>query len=143
VHGAKVLGASVVRVDSTLGQADISCVTEAAPRDYVAYLIAAGAGVGGWLAISIGTGRREAWDTGSYFAVFLPAIVVLSALLGFFFPRRVWRWPATAFGSQAVVLFLSNPTGELLPLGLMVFGFLSIPSFLASWCGRLLATRLR
>ena len=130
-------------LERTRGWADISGVNERTPGDLVAYLIAATAGAGGWLYITITTGRNEAWDTGSYFAIFLPAIILVSALLGFFFPRRVWRWPATAFGSQALVLFVSNPTGGLLPLGLLVFGFLSIPSFVAAWCGKLLGTRLR
>jgi len=113
------------------------------PGDVVAYLIAATAGAGGWLWISAATGRREAWDSTSYFAVFLPALIAVTALLGFFFPRRIWRWPATAFASQALVLFVSNPTGDLLPLGLIVFGFLSLPSFIGAWCGRLLATWFR
>ena len=118
-------------------------MSERTPGDLVAYLIAAAAGAGGWLYITITTGRSEAWDAGSYFVVFLPAIIVVTALLGFFCPRRVWRWPATAFGSQALVLFLSNPTGGLLPLGLIVFGLLAIPSFIAAWCGRLLSTMFR
>ena len=118
-------------------------MSERAPGDLVAYLIAATAGAGGWLYISITTGRSEAWDTGSYFTLLLPEIMLVTALLGFFFPRRVWRWPATAFASQALVLFLSNPTGGLLPLGLIVFAVLSIPSFVAAWCGRLIATLFR
>lgn len=114
-----------------------------AQRDFVAYFIAAATGAGGWLYITITTGRSEAWDTGTYFVVFLPAIIVVTAVLGFFFPQRVWRWPAAAFGSQALVLFVSNPTGGLLPLGLIVFGLFSIPSFIAAWCGRLISTMFR
>ena len=118
-------------------------MSERAPGDLVAYVIAAIAGAGGWLYITITTGRSEAWDTGSYFVVFLPAIIVVTALLGFFFPQRVWSWPATAFGSQALVMFLSNPTGGLLPLGLIVFGLFSIPSFIAALCGGLISTMFR
>ena len=126
-----------------LPEADIPSVSARAEGDLVAYFIAAAAGAGCWLYITITNGRAEAWDTGTYFVVFLPAIILVTALLGFFFPRRVWRWPATAFGSQALVLFLSNPTGGLLPLGLIVFSFLAIPSFVAAWCGKLVGTRLR
>ena len=94
--------------------------------DRSAYLAAAVAGAAGWLAISYSTGRREAWDSEWYFGIFLPAIAVLVAWLGFFAPRGAWRWAFVPFGAQALVAFLQNPAGSLMPLGLIVFAVFGV-----------------
>ena len=54
--------------------------------------MAAAVGALGWLAITLVTGRREAWDSEWYFALLLPGLAVLVAWLGFFSPRGAWRW---------------------------------------------------
>jgi hypothetical protein len=88
-----------------------------------AYTIAAVAGAAGWVAISLLTDRREAWDSDLYFTWFLPSIALIVGALACFAPERAWRWAFTPFAAQAVVAFLQNPTANLLPLGLLVFGF--------------------
>ena len=94
--------------------------------DRSAYLVAAIAGVAGWLAISYGTGRREAWDSEWYFGLFLPVIAVVVAWLGFLAPRAAWRWAFVPFGAQAVAAFAQNPAGSLMPLGLIVFAVFGV-----------------
>lgn len=83
--------------------------------------IAAVAGGGGWLAISALSGRREAWDAGIYFSLYLPLLALIVGALAWNVPERTWRWAFIPFGAQAVVAFLQNPTASLLPLGLIVF----------------------
>lgn len=75
------------------------------------------------MAITQLTGRREAWDSGLYFAWFLPSAALVVAALAFFAPERSWRWAFVPFGAQAVVAFIQNPTANLLPLGLVIFAF--------------------
>ena len=94
--------------------------------DRSAYLVAAVAGAAGWLAISSGTDRREAWDSEWYFGLFLPAIAVVVAWLGFLAPRGAWRWAFVPFGAQAVAAFAQNPTGSFMPLGLIVFAVFGV-----------------
>jgi hypothetical protein len=110
-----------------------------------AYTAAALAGAVGWLAISLSTGRREAWDSELYFGLFLPAVAVLIAWLGFLTPRRAWRWAFVPFAAQALVAFVQNPTGGLLPLGLIVFAVFGIlcvvPALVGSAMRRWVATR--
>ena len=105
-----------------------------------AFLAAAVAGAGGWAAISVATGRREAWDSEAYFGLFLPALAILIAWLGFLSPRGAWRWAFVPFGAQAVVAFIQNPTGGLLPLGLIVFAVFGavclVPALVAAWFRR-------
>jgi hypothetical protein len=94
----------------------------------------------GWIVISYISGRREAWDSEYYFAILLPGLAVLVAWLGFLAPRRAWRWAFVPFAAQALVAFAMNPTGSLMPLGLIVFGVFGIvclvPAVLAAYFRR-------
>lgn len=108
--------------------------------DRTAFIIAAVAGAIGWLAISTTTGRREAWDSEAYFGLFLPAIAILTAWLGFLAPGRAWRWAFVPFAAQALVAFVQNPTANLLPLGLIVFAMFGViclvPTLVGAWFRR-------
>jgi len=99
------------------------------------------AGACGWLALAIPSGR-EAWDTSSYFTMFVPALVLFAGALGFLFPRRAWRWGLALFAGQAAAAVVLNPTGGLLPLGLIVFGFLSVPAVISATLGAFISRRL-
>lgn len=90
--------------------------------DRVAYAVTAAAGALGWIVISLATGRREAWDDEVYFGLFLPLIATIIAWVAFLAPSRAWRWAFVPFVAQALVAFVRNPAGNLMPLGLIVFG---------------------
>jgi hypothetical protein len=107
-----------------------------------AYALASVVGAATWLTVSTIGGRREAWDSDLYFSVALPAIGVLTALLGFLFPQRAWRWAFVPFGGQAMVALLQNPTGGLLPLGFIVFGFFGVACLIPAYVGAKLATAM-
>jgi hypothetical protein len=108
----------------------------------LAYVIAAALGAVGWVAISQVTHRREAWDSDLYFTWFLPSAAVVVAGLAFFAPERAWRWAFVPFGAQAVVALVQNPTANLLPMGLVVFGFYGALCLLPAWAGAGLRRRL-
>lgn len=61
-------------------------------KDYWLYGLAVLVGIIVWIAVSTVSGRREAWDSGSYFRIGLPVVCVASAALGFLEPSRPWRW---------------------------------------------------
>jgi hypothetical protein len=107
-----------------------------------AYVVAGLVGAATWLVVSTASGRREAWDSDLYFSLALPAIGLAVALLGFLIPQRPWRWAFVPFGGQAVVAFLQNPTGSLLPLGLVVFGFFGVACLIPAYVGAKLATAM-
>jgi hypothetical protein len=108
-------------------------------RNATPYLISGLSGGLGWFLIAVTSGR-EAWDTDLYLPMLI-ALVVLAGAVGFLYPRRPWRWGLAQFGAQASVAFLFNPTGGLLPLGLILFLFLSIPSILSACIGGFVARR--
>jgi hypothetical protein len=89
--------------------------------DKWAYTFAAFAGAASWIAISVATGRHEAWDHEIYFTLALPCLWVLCAGLGFIVPARAWRWGFVPFAAQAIVMIVQQPGGNLLPLGLVLF----------------------
>ena len=118
--------------------------SEPRPRtlpEVAAYAIAVVCGMAVWWWIAKVGGRREAWDSPLYFQVVQPATMLVGALLGLAAPREAWRWGVAIYGGQAVLAVAQNPTGSLLPLGLIAFGVLSIPTVLCSELGGWLRRR--
>ena len=84
-----------------------------------------------WLAASFLGGRREAWDSAAYWALAFPLALLASAVLGYRFPVRPWRWPAAIFLGRFVGLCLRNgEVGSRWPLGLAAFALLGLPGVL-------------
>jgi hypothetical protein len=105
-------------------------------KDIAAGVIAAAAGMLLWFAGAELTGRREAWDSGLYWSLFYPLALAACGLLGYFFPDRPWRWALTLFFAQCLAMGLRNgEIGNLLPLGLIVFGVLSLPGIAVAKLG--------
>jgi hypothetical protein len=93
-----------------------------------------------WFAGAAMTDKREAWDSGIYWSLFYPLAIGASALLGYLFPERPWRWAVTLFAAQFLAMVLrSGEIGNLAPLGLVMFAILSLPAIFAA----LLAARLK
>ncbi len=99
------------------------------PNAPVPYALAIVAGAILWAVGSAATDRREAWDAGSYWMIFYPAAIVICGFLGYVFPERPWRWCIALFTAQFVTMaMLSGEIGNLAPLGLVMFGILSLPA---------------
>jgi hypothetical protein len=112
-------------------------------RDYWLYLIAAICGAAIWIAIAQTTGRTEAWDSGLYFSVGIPAVCFVSMAFGYFEPNRSWRWGVLPMVGQFVWMILSQGPGNLLPLGVVVFGVLSVPPIIGARVGAFIAAKGR
>lgn len=101
-----------------------------------AYALAIAAGAAIWLFVSLVTGRREAWDAGIYWSVFYPLAIAVCGFLGHRFPERPWRWALALFFAQCLAMALRNgEIGNLFPLGLIMFGVLSLPAVAAAKFG--------
>jgi len=112
-------------------------------REHGLLLAAVAAGATIWILISVGTGRREAWDSGIYFTLGMPAACLLSFVLGVVEPVRSWRWGLAPFAGQFLSLLIMQGVGNLLPLGVIVFAILSIPAVITARIGAALGTRSR
>ncbi len=100
-----------------------------------AYLVACAAGAITWIGTALLGHRTEAWDASLYWVAAYPVLALVLAWISFEVPSRPWRWVLAAMFSQAAVLFLSNPSGNLLPLGLIMFALLSLPLMIPAVIG--------
>jgi hypothetical protein len=105
----------------------------------LAHVLSAMAGLALWAVTAEVTGKGEPWDTGIYWTVSYPLAVIGSALLGFLFPQRPWRWAAMLMLMQFVVMIAMGSGLGLWPLGLIVLAVLAAPAALAA----VLAAKLR
>jgi peptidoglycan/LPS O-acetylase OafA/YrhL len=113
-------------------------------RSIVPLTIASVAGMVLWISVSFISGKKEAWDANVYWTVAYPVAIVLSGLLGLFYPKWAWRWPLALFVFQFVGMVVrSGELGNLWPLGLLLFIALSVPGILAAQAAAWLRARLK
>lgn len=109
------------------------------PRSGPLWLAALLVGAAGWILTMVLGERQEAWDSPLYYRATYPLFAVTAVVLGYLRPGHPWRWALGIALGQAVAAFVRNPTGNLLPVGLVVFIVYSLPLILAAMFG----TRLR
>ena len=110
-----------------------------ARSSFLAHVLSGVAGLALWAMTAGVTGKREPWDANTYWTVSYPLAIFGSAVLGFLFPQRAWRWAATLMLMQFVVMITMGSGLGLWPLGLIVLAILTAPAALAG----VLAARLR
>ncbi|MGH7166306.1 MAG: hypothetical protein ACREIS_12370 [Nitrospiraceae bacterium] len=111
-------------------------------KDFWLYGVAVVSGILVWVAVSTASGKSEAWDSEWYFLIGIPVVCVVSAGLGFVEPNRPWRWGLAPLLAQAVWMIATEGAGNLLPLGLVVFGVLAIPSMMTAWLGAFVGKKI-
>jgi hypothetical protein len=98
---------------------------------------------GTWISAAEAGHRREAWAGEFHFTLAMPLMGLTAAAVSLFAPSRVWRWAMLPFAAQALVAFLQDPTANLLPLGLIMFGLFGLicmtPAALGAAIGRRVA----
>lgn len=103
-------------------------------RAIVAVSLLAGAGLE--LGVSAATGRREAWDSGLFWAAGLPLTLILAALLGYLARGDSWRWTACIMPAQFLTMAVrGGEVPDLWPVGLFFTAVLTIPVLLAAYVG--------
>lgn len=82
-----------------------------------------------WLVTALLTGRGEAWDSSWYWSLTYPMSIVLAGFVAYWASRRAWRWGLAVMLVQALVMVVTSDSSfGLLPLGLLLFGILSLPA---------------
>ena len=89
---------------------------------------AAGAGAGLWLLGTVLAGWREAWDSPAYLWLVYPASLAVVGWLAHHHPHRAAAIAFAMFAGQLAMLFVFNPGGGLLPLGMILFFVMSLPA---------------
>ncbi|MBX3329681.1 MAG: hypothetical protein KF722_04710 [Nitrospira sp.] len=108
---------------------------------YWLYGIAVAIGIVVWIGISMVSGRREAFDSGLYYSIGMPVVCVASATFGFLEPKKSWRWGILPLLGQFSWMLLTQGPGNLLPLGMIFFGILSVPSIITARIGAFLGRK--
>lgn len=98
--------------------------------------IAVFAGAAVEIAITHFSGRREAWDSPSYWMVGYPVLIVVCALLGWLWPAAAVRVGFVAAIAQVLTMMLRTGGATLWPLGLVLGAVLGVPCALAANAGR-------
>jgi hypothetical protein len=109
--------------------------------DKQAYCIAAAGGAILWVATTVVSGRREAWDSPLYWSAAYPLGIATAGVLGYAATDRPWRWGLALMLPQAVTLAIMTFSFGLLPLGLIMFGVLAAPPAGAAAAGAYLGLR--
>lgn len=116
----------------------IACPMARHTSGYVPFGISALGGFLVCLAVSLATGRKEAWDSGAYFSVEIPIMCAVIFVIAYRFPARPWRWVVSMAAGQALALATAGNSLSLWPLSLVAMTILSIPQFIVgSWAGTL------
>ena len=110
-------------------------------NDYIPFVASAVAGLLVCLAISLVTGRKEAWDSEVYFSMGIPIMCTLIFAIGYRFPDRAWRWTLSMAAGQAVAMLSAGNSLSLWPLSLIAMTVLSVPQFIVGSVASRLATR--
>ena len=76
-----------------------------------------------------------------YFLISVPVVCIVSAALGFIEPSRPWRWGVAPLIGQFFWMLFTQGPGNLLPLGVVVFGVLSVPSIVTARIGAFLGSK--
>ena len=94
------------------------------------------AGVGLELGIHALTGRREAWDSGAYWTIGLPAVLVVSFAIGLLARGRAWLSTWLIVPAQVLTMMArSGELGGLWPLAVALSACLSVPFVGAAFAG--------
>lgn len=97
-----------------------------------------------WLGLALATGTGDPMSREPYWWFGYPAMVLMSCLLGFLFKERSWRYGIYMLASQFIIgLWTAGGDLNLLPLGLVVFAVLAVPTALAGVFGAFLSGRFR
>lgn len=120
------------------------CTMTRRTHHYVPFGVSVLGGLLVCLAISMSTGRREAWDSGAYFYVGIPIMCAVIFVIGYRFPDRPWRWVMSMAAGQALALVMAGNSLSLWPLSLVAMTVLSVPQFVvSSWASKLAIRRSR
>ncbi len=94
-----------------------------------------------YLAITIATGKNEAWDDGAYYSIGIPLMCMVAFAIGYLFPAKPWRWALGMAGGQMIGALLNGSSLSLLPFAIVFMVVISIPQFIAVLLGAKLASK--
>ncbi len=87
------------------------------------------------LLIGMLAGRREAWDSGMFWVLGYPAMILVAYVFGAAAGVRPVLIGYAPFAGLLVAMLLKTGAGSLLPLGIIMTMFLGLPAVFAALLG--------
>lgn len=91
------------------------------------------------LIISVISGWHEPWDTAIFWLPGYLILIILAAAMGWRYPSAPWQSGRDiGIGEFIAIILIGIVKGDgfgLLPLGLMMMAFLTLPLVIANWMG--------
>jgi hypothetical protein len=108
----------------------------------LAYTISIGVGIVIWFLFNLFTNVPDPQSNILYWYIGYPIFIITSFILSYYFSIKAWRWPLCLILSQLVIGIVTSNNLNLLPLGIIVHIVISIPCFIAGYCGFFLKKNL-
>lgn len=110
-------------------------------KEYFSYAVSALSGLGVCLAISMVTGKKEAFDSEIYFSVGIPIMCVLIFAISYWFSEKPWRWTLSMAVGQSLAIVSGGNSLSLWPLAIIGMAILSVPQLITGMAASKLAKR--
>jgi hypothetical protein len=94
------------------------------------------------LAITVISGRKEAWDAPIYFTIGIPAMCLVIFALSYWFPQRAWRWALSMAIGQSLAMVLGEGSASLWPLAIIAMTVVSLPQFITAMIAGRIAKKI-
>ena len=108
----------------------------APPRsDALPYALSFAGGLATCLAITLISGRKEAWDSSLYFVAGIPVMCAIAFAIAYAFPTKPWRWALAIAVGQSIAMLLGGGSLSLWPLAIVGMAVLSLPQLAAAIVG--------
>lgn len=96
-----------------------------------------------WLAVALGTGVREPWDSAIYWTIAYPLSLAMAALSGFVLRRHAWLAAILITFAQFPVMMLTGGAGTLWMAGVLILIVLSLPAIVIAAMAAFIARRVQ
>ena len=114
----------------------------APPRsDALPYALSFAGGLVTCLAVTLISGRKEAWDSSLYFVAGIPVMCAIAFAVAYAFPTKAWRWAVAIALGQSIAMALGGGSLSLWPLAVVGMAVLSLPQLVAAIVGSRVSRR--
>ncbi len=94
-----------------------------------------------YLAVTVATGKNEAWDSAAYYVIGMPLMCAAAFVIGYLFPVKPWRWALSMACGQAIGASLHGSSLGLLPFAMIFMAIISVPQLVAAVIGSRLSRK--
>lgn len=105
-------------------------------KEYAKNALALGLGAVVWTVFKVIAHSQDPTELLSYWQIGYPISILLSGIMGMFFPDRPWRWSVYIIFVQFVMeMITTKGDWNLLPPGIVLYALLTVPCIISGYIG--------